>query len=152
VDQPLVAVRGRNLHLVVDALEDQVRDNALKRAVLRLHKVDVLRSDHNVHGFIVSESLIHAGKLRAEDLNKLVVDHRTAHDIALADKVRDEGVLRLVVDLLRGSHLLDIALVHDDDGVRHGQCLFLVMGDVDKGDSQLILQPDQLVLHVLAEL
>ena len=37
VDQPLVAVRGRNLHLVVDALEDQVRDNALKRAVLRFH-------------------------------------------------------------------------------------------------------------------
>ena len=49
VDQPLVAVRGRNLHLVVDALEDQVRDNALKRAVLRFHKVDVLRADDNVY-------------------------------------------------------------------------------------------------------
>ena len=52
-------------------------------------------------GLLFPNPFIHAGKLRAEDLNKLIVDHRTIHDIALADKVRDEGVLRLVVDLLR---------------------------------------------------
>ena len=30
------------------------------------------------------------------------------------------------------------ALVHDDDGVRHGQCLLLIVGDVDEGDAKLI--------------
>ena len=80
------------------------------------------------------------------------MDHRSTHDIALADKVRDKGIFRLIVDLLRRSHLLDIALVHDNDRVGHRERLFLVVGDIDKGDSQLIFQADQLILHVLAEL
>ena len=75
-----------------------------------------------------------------------------SNDVALADEVCHKGVFRLVVDLLRGADLLDIALVHDDDGVGHGQRFFLVVRDVDKGDAQLVFQADQLILHVLAEL
>ena len=152
MDQPLVAVRGRNFHLVVYAFKDQVCNNALESAVLRLHKIDILRPDHHVDRLVVSESFIHTGEFRAEDLHKLVVDHRSTHDIALADKVRDKGIFRLIVDLLRRSHLLDITLVHDNDRVGHRERLFLVVGDIDKGDSQLIFQADQLILHVLAEL
>ena len=61
VDQPLVAVRGRNFHLVVYAFEDQVCNNALESAVLRLHKIDILRPDHHVETVVL--------------LSKLKVDH-----------------------------------------------------------------------------
>ena len=82
----------------------------------------------------------------------LILHHDGGDDVGVTDKVRDEGVFRLVVNLLRRAHLLDIALVHDDDGVGHGEGLFLVVGHVDKGDAELFFQAYQLVLHVLAEL
>ena len=78
--------------------------------------------------------------------------HDGGDDVGVADKVRDKGIFRLVVNLLRRAHLLDIALVHDDDGVGHGESLFLVVGHVDKGDAELLFKAYQLVLHVLAEL
>ena len=36
-------------------------------------------------------------------------------------KSATEGIFRLVVDLLRGTHLLDVTLVHDNNGVGHSQ-------------------------------
>ena len=110
-------------------------DNALQRAFLRFYKVDVLRADDNVYRLVCSESLIDAGKFRTEDFNQLVVDHQTVHDVALADEVGNECVFRLVVDLFRGTHLLDITLVHDNDGIGHRQCLFLIVGNIDKSDA-----------------
>ena len=92
-------------------------------------------ADDNVYRLVCSESLIDAGKFRAEDFNQLVVDHQTVHDVALADEVGNECVFRLVVDLFRGTHLLDITLVHDNDGIGHRQCLFLIVGNIDKSDA-----------------
>ena len=49
VNQPFIAVRCGDFHLIVDALENQVGDNALQRAFLRFYEVDVLRADDNVY-------------------------------------------------------------------------------------------------------
>ena len=83
-------------------------------------------ADDNVYRLDCSESLIDAGKFRTEDFNQLVVDHQTVHNVALADEVGNECVFRLVVDLFRGTHLLDITLVHDNDRVGHRERLFLL--------------------------
>ena len=40
---------------------------------------------------------------------------------------------------------LDIALIHDYDGVRHGKRLLLVVCDVDEGDTELIFEADKLI-------
>ena len=79
------------------------------------------------------------------------MEHNTWNDVALTDEIRYEGIFRLVVDLFRGTHLLDISLVHNYNGIRHGKSFFLVMGDIDKSDSQFVFQADQLILHVLTE-
>ena len=63
------------------------------------------------------------------------MDHKARYNVALTDKVGNESIFRLIVDLLRGTHLLDIALVHNYDGIRHGKCFFLVMGNIDKGNA-----------------
>ena len=47
---------------------------------------------------------------------------------------------------------MNIALVHDNDRVGHGQRLLLIVGDIDEGDAQFILHADQLILHFLAQL
>ena len=41
---------------------------------------------------------------------------------------------------------------HDRDPVGHRQRLALVVGDVDEGDPDLLLDPGELDLHLLAEL
>ena len=58
----------------------------------------------------------------------------------------------LVVDIFRRTDLLDITAVHNHNSIGHGESFFLIVGNVDKCDSQLIFQTDQFVLHVLAHL
>ena len=150
--QPFETVRGGHFHLIVDALENQVGHNTLQGAVLRLYKVNVLRPDDHIHRLIIAKSLVNTCKAGAEDFYQFVPDHGAGYNIALTDEVGHKRIFRLIINLLRGSHLLDVSLVHDHDGVRHGQSLLLVMGHIDKGNSQLILKAYQLVLHILAQL
>ena len=150
--QPLETVRGGYLHLIVDALENQVGHNTLKGAVLWLYKVNVLGPDNHIHRLIIAESLVNTCKAGAEDFYQFVPDHGAGHNIALTDEVGHKRIFRLIINLLRGSHLLDVSLVHDHDGVGHGKGLLLVVGHIDKGNSQLILKAYQLVLHILAQL
>ena len=67
-------------------------------------------------------------------------------------EVGHKGVFGLVVDVLRGADLLYSARVHHHHCVGHGQGLLLVVGDVDKGDAQGLLDALQFILHVLAQL
>ena len=73
-------------------------------------------------------------------------------DIALAHEVGDEIVGRPLVDLGRGGDLLDRALVHHRNAVGEHQRLLLVVGDEDRGEAKLALQPADLELHGLAQL
>jgi len=52
-----------------------------------------------------------------------------------------------VVDLLRRADLLDTALVHDGDTIRHRHRLELVVGDVDGGRIDAVVQLAQLTAH-----
>ncbi len=58
----------------------------------------------------------------------------------------------MLVDLPRAPDLLDLAAVHDCDPVGHRKCLVLVVGHVHERRPQLVLDPLQLELHLLAEL
>src|SRR3546814_6686244 len=59
---------------------------------------------------------------------------------------------RPAVDVLRGADLLDAAMIHDHHLVRHGQRLFLVMGDEYGGDAQLALDLLELGPHFLTQI
>ena len=78
--------------------------------------------------------------------------HDAHEPVVLPDELGDEGVLRLFVQHRRGGELLDRPIVEDRDAVRHGEGLALVVGDVDDGDPDALVDMLELVLHVLAEL
>ncbi len=69
-----------------------------------------------------------------------------------ADEVGDEQRRRPVVDLARRAELLDHALVHHGDPVGHRHRLELVVGDVDRGGAEAVVQVAQLAAHEVAEL
>ena len=50
-----------------------------------------------------------------------------------------KAVSGLIVDGLAVADLLDHALVHDGDAIGHGQRFTLIMGDVDEGDTDTLL-------------
>ena len=63
-----------------------------------------------------------------------------------------EARRRPLVEALRVAELLVLARVHDGDPIGHRHRLFLVVGHVDERDPDLLLDPLQLDLHLLAEL
>ena len=75
-----------------------------------------------------------------------------ADQVRDADKTGDKGCSGVLVDLRRGAHLLDLALVEHRQPVAHGQGFFLIVGDVDEGDPDPLLDGFQLDLHLLAQL
>jgi hypothetical protein len=77
---------------------------------------------------------------------------RGVHQVRDAEEVRDVGRRRLLVDLLRGAHLLDPTVRHHGDPIRHRQGLFLIVRHVDERDADLLLDRLQLDLEGLAEL
>jgi hypothetical protein len=58
----------------------------------------------------------------------------------------------VAIDLLRRAHLLHLAVVHQHHAVGHFQRFFLVVGDEDRGDVQLVVEPAQPAAQLLAHL
>ncbi len=78
--------------------------------------------------------------------------HSGRDEVGLTNEVGYESGGRMLVDLLRGAHLKEPALVHHSDPVRHRERFFLVVGHVDEGDAHPLLELLQLQLHGLAQL
>ena len=68
-----------------------------------------------------------------------------------ADEAGDEVVGGHVVDFAGRAQLLQGAFVHDRDLVGHGHALNLIMGDVDHGGAQFVLQAFDFGAHVDAQ-
>ena len=68
-----------------------------------------------------------------------------------ADEARDEQVARVVVELERRADLLDDAALQHDDLVGQRHRLDLVVGDVDHGRVELVVQPRELDPHLHAQ-
>src|SRR5215470_15774753 len=73
-------------------------------------------------------------------------------EVGDADEPGHERRPRPLVYLDRGADLLDAALIQHRDAIAHRQRLLLVVRHVDEGDADLALHPQQLELHLLAEL
>ena len=143
---------GANHHLVVHALEYDGLNNALQQTVTGVNDFKILRTDNDIDRRILLEALVHALEGAAAELDLAVLEHHTRDDVGFSDEICDKGVDRLVVDVSRAADLLDNAVVHDNHAVAHSERLFLVVGDVDKGDAGTLLNTLQLDLHILAQL
>src|SRR5216684_843490 len=78
--------------------------------------------------------------------------HANGHEIGRAHELGDERVARLPVDLF-GLPLLDEgAARHHPDAGGQGERLGLVMGDVERGDTDLAMQARELEAHAGAGL
>ena len=76
----------------------------------------------------------------------------TSQHVHRAEELGDERRGRVLVELLRRPHLLDLPLVQHDDLVGDLERLLLVVGDEQAGDVDLVVEPAepgaQLVAHL----
>ena len=151
LDHPLEAVDVDD-DLIVHAHERDGRDRAAQHALFDGHDVHILGADDDVHVLVFGKALVHACERVARERHAEVLPHDAVDNVALADEIRDECVLRLVIDILRSADLLDLALGHDDDRVGHAQRFFLIVRDEHERDAGGLLDVLELLLHVLAQL
>ena len=76
----------------------------------------------------------------------------TLEEIGFADELGDERGPGILVDLGRRAQLSEPGISHHADPVGHGEGLFLIVGDIDEGGAQLLVQGLELQLHFLPEL
>ena len=67
-------------------------------------------------------------------------------------KPATKRVLGPRIERMRIVDLLDAALVHHRDAVGGDHRLGLVVGDVDRGDAELVVQAPDLEAHLLAQI
>ena len=79
-------------------------------------------------------------------------DDFTKEKVALADELGSEKFSGLKIDILRLADLDDVTVVHHRHPVRQDHGFFLVMGDIDAGDAELLLQLAQLEAHLESKL
>ena len=78
--------------------------------------------------------------------------HSDRQHVGVAEELRREQAERTEIELVRGADLLDSALIHEADAVRHDQGLLLVVRDVKNGDAELGMKLLDLELHLVAQL
>ena len=126
--------------------------------------MDVLGTDAHVD-FLADVVLIRElGQLAGRD-DDLVVSEDGGHVVAFldqldgeevhlraADEAGDEQVGGIVVQVLGSIDLLHKAVLHNHDAGRHGHGLGLVVGHVDEGGLQALMQLGDLGTHGNAQL
>jgi len=143
---------GLDHDLVMYAHEDNRLDPADQLSLFVRNDLEVFGSDNNINGLVGSKSAVEAIEGAAAEAYEAVLMHDAVDDVALADKVGNKGILGLVINIFGCADLLDLALVHDDDGIAHCEGLFLIVGYIYERDADLLLDSLEFVLHLLAEL
>ena len=153
----LITVVGVDHHLVMHTLEDATLHHAVPFGEIAfwysvfgvvvllllsdrclfgvLPDVYIFGSDDHIYRCVLSEAGVHTVELLVAESYSAVAYHGGAEDIALAYEVRHEAVDGLVVDIGRSAYLLYLAFVHHHHAVRKGECLFLVVSNIDEGYS-----------------
>jgi len=79
-------------------------------------------------------------------------EHPGGEEVRFPDKIGNEASSRLLVDTAGVANLEQPPLIHHRHPVRHLKGLFLVVGDINEGASDLTLDLLELELHGLAKL
>ena len=150
-----VARRDAEVRDVADGAEQLV--DAIGDGIGQLEQPDLLRTDADL---VAGQALGQGsrdpdrGPVRELGDGEVAVDalRGRRQEVADAEEPCDEPGPRTFVQAGRIAQLLVPAVVHDRDAIGHRHRFFLVVGHEDERDPDLLLDPLQLDLHLLAQL
>ncbi len=152
VDQLVVAEVFDDVGLGLDC--DTVGDRLAELEVLRAEPDDDLASGRGTDRGLVAGAEGHGDRGRLQDhlAGRATALHRQEVHGRAADEAGHELVHRVVVQLLGLADLLELGFAHDRDPLAHRHRLDLVVGDVDHGDAEALVEPGDLGARLDAEL
>ena len=100
--------------------------------------MDILWTNNDINTFVDCK-IIFTVPISIQEVNLLFGNHCSGVDVRGSDEVCNKGVLWFIVDVFWCSNLLDDAIVPDNDCIGPSQSLFLIMGNVNKGDAKLFV-------------
>src|SRR6185437_10190 len=134
----------------IGALDDAALDPPAAAIAERPPEADALRPHGEKHAGTALGNVREAISAERETGKAdLASGERALEKIGAADETGDEARLRPVVERKGVGDLLDAALVHHHDAVRRDHGLGLVMGHVDGGDAEGLMQAPDLEAHLL---
>ncbi len=148
----MVAVAGaqRDLDAARGSEAVDVLDHAVERAGVVLHDRHVVGSDEELCRAVREPLPVEVEAVTGE--MHAVAGDGDGNRERFADEVLHKGGLRLLVDLLRRTDLLQAALVEHDHAVGELERLLLVVRHEHRGDVDLLVQLAQPAAQFLAHL
>ena len=130
----MISHAGEIHRLIVDALRSETGNDFLADIILEIRILCLIVRELQRVACEVDINILTL-------LLKLCVDEvhlRSTHESS------NEEVDRNVVEVLRSIDLLDETILHNDDSRSHGHCLDLVVGNVDEGGAESLMNLGEL--------
>ena len=83
VYQPFIVV-CHDFHLIMDSFKNHVCDHAVNASLTWFEEINILRTNHYIDWFVLSETFIHTWEVDSKNLDKAVLNHCCRNDIALS--------------------------------------------------------------------
>ena len=136
----------------MNAFKQQRFNLTVKDTLTARHDINVFRPDHNIDVFIFLKAVINAVINLIIKHDAVIILHHTVDDIGFADEAGNIFIFWFVINFFRRSDLLDFAVLHNDNLIRHRQRFFLVMRNKDKRNADFLLDLFEFMLHFFAQL
>jgi len=88
----------------------------------------------------MGDALVTVRQTVLANLDRLAID-TAVEKVNGAKEAEDERGRRPCIDLVRRVDLLNLAVIHEHNPVCHLQRLFLIVGDENRRDVDLVVQP-----------
>ena len=96
------------------------------------------------------------GRIKLQDVLAVVhpkgVFPLDLNEVRRPNEIRHERRARRKINIVRLTLLVEVPVLHDDDGVRHGERLLLVVRDINRRQPHLLLNIAKLNAHRFTEL
>ena len=102
--------------------------------------------------FFIDWEIIDTVKNMAKESYFLITSHGGVINIGLTNEVSNESVHWFIINICWSSNLLDFSIFHNDDLIAHCKSLFLIVRNIYKGNTELLMHLFKFELHIFSHL
>ena len=138
-------------HFIMNALKYRTNNLTINLPFAFINQNNVFGANYNVNLFVYSK-LIYTVKVVVDKSNLFIPNDSSTKNVAFADKVGNERVFGFVINISRRADLLNNAVFHYHDCIAHSKRFFLIVSNVNKGNTKFFMHLFKFKLHILSHL
>ena len=104
-------------YFIMNTFEQDTEHFTAQFSVFHIHDINVFRANHDINRFFFLKVTVFAVKNDIIEFDLVVLQHHCRNDIAFPDKIGNITVDRLIVDFLRRTYLLNLAVFHNHNRI-----------------------------------